>query len=81
MDYKLKAISNDIDNDTIADMMARPSEKGEAKEAGAHHICQRTVPVLFSSFSGIHLRKFSRSSTNNYAVAFCDLERWVSWLL
>jgi hypothetical protein len=79
MDFKLKAISNDIDNETIADLMARPSEGADKWDSkAAHHICQRSIPVLFSSISGVHLRKFSRSSTNNYSIGFCDLERWVS---
>ncbi|KAG5681415.1 hypothetical protein PVAND_010853 [Polypedilum vanderplanki] len=76
MEYKLKAISNNIDHDTIADLMSKPNDKWDSTEISSHHICQRNVPVLFSSISGIHLRKFSRSSTSNYSIAFCDLERW-----
>lgn len=89
MDYKLKAITNNVsNNDTVVDLIPRASDKGEAKESDAEHTCQRKVPVLFATLRGVHLRKFNKSSVDgNYSITFCDLERWVrelktdGWLL
>lgn len=79
MDYKLKAITNNVcNNDTVVDLIPRTNYKTEAKEAPAEHTCQRNVPVLFATLRGVHLRKFNKSSVDgNYSITFCDLERWV----
>lgn len=79
MDHKLKAISNNVNNnDTIVEYVSKTDEKSEAKETTTtDHICGKNVPVLFASVRGIHLRKFNKSSPNNYDITFCDLERWV----
>lgn len=79
MDYKLKAISNNVNNnDTVVDFISRADETSEAKEAtSADHICGKNIPVLFASVRGVHLRKFNKSSPDNYNITFCDLERWV----
>lgn len=78
MDFKLKAIGNNVNNnDTIVGLI--PSDKLESKDVSpSDHVCQKNVPVLFATVRGIHLRKFNKSSPNNYNVSFCDLERWVS---
>jgi hypothetical protein len=86
MEYKLKAISNNIDNDRIIDMMLEESTnstnsasgKWESKPISSHHICEKNVPVLYSTLRGVYLRKFNKSSSNHYSIDFCDLERWVS---
>lgn len=80
MDYKLKAISNNIDNDKIAEQMVDGNDKLIANDLSTDHFCQRTVPVLFTTIRGVHLRKFSKSSSNKYSIGFCDLERWVNFL-
>lgn len=84
MDYKLKAISNNVNNnDTIVDLIPKSGEKFDARNAtqtNQNHTCQKTVPVLFATIRGVHLRKFNKSSTNNYSNSVCDLERWVSAL-
>jgi hypothetical protein len=84
MDYKLKAISNNVNNnDTISDLLPKIDDKfGDSNSvvSSTDHTCQKTVPVLFATFRGVHLRKFNKSSTNNYSSSFCDLERWVSEL-
>lgn len=82
MDYKLKAISNNVNNnDTIVDLSPKSAEKFDARNAAlTDHSVQKTVPVLFATIRGVHLRKFNKSSTNNYCNSFCDLERWVSEL-
>lgn len=83
MDYKLKAISNNIDNDRIIDLMLEEtstnstSGRWESKNISSSHICEQKVPVLFSTMRGIHLRKFNKNSASNYSIDFCDLERWV----
>jgi hypothetical protein len=80
MDYKLKAISNNIDSEQIIDSMLNDNsshKSEEFKEFATDHVCERNVPVLFTTTRGVHLRKFSKSSPNNYSIAFCDLERWV----
>lgn len=79
MDYKLKAITNNVNNnDTIVDLIPRSDNKSDAKEApSSDHVCEKKVPVLFTTLHGIHLRKFNKSSTKNYDITFCDLERWV----
>ncbi|CAG9804403.1 unnamed protein product [Chironomus riparius] len=82
MEYKLKAISNNIDNDRIIDMMLEESSnnsasgKWESKTISTNHICEKNVPVLYSTLRGVYLRKFNKSSANNYSIDFCDLERW-----
>lgn len=83
MDFKLKAISNNVNNnDTIIDLIPRDLDKLESSEnSSAEHVCQQNVPVLYATVRGIHLRKFNKTSTNNYNVTFCDLERWVSSLM
>lgn len=80
MDYKLKAISNNVNNnDTIVDLIKKvDSESRESRPPLPDHVCQRNVPVLFATIRGVHLRKFNKSSPNNYSISFCDLERWVS---
>ena len=80
MEFKLKAISNNVNNnDTIVDLIPRDGDKLESEHfSPSEHICQRNVPVLYSTVRGVYLRKFNKSSTNNYDVSFCDLERWVS---
>lgn len=82
MDNKLKAISNNVNNnDTIVDLITRSDESFSAKDsAPTDHLCQKTVPVLFATIRGVHLRKFNKSSSNNYSSSFCDLERWVNKL-
>lgn len=79
MDFKLKAISNNVNNnDTIADLIPRTSNKLESKDISpSDHVCQRNVPVLYATVRGIHLRSFNKNATNNYNISFCDLERWV----
>lgn len=79
MDYKLKAISNNVNNnDTIVDLIPKPSDKSEVnKDSPADHVCKKNIPVIFASLRGIHLRKFNKSLTNNYSITFCDVERWV----
>lgn len=82
MDYKLKAITNNVDNDRI-DLIGSKQidvEKYQTKEANAasSHICERRVPVMFSTTQGVHLRTFDGNLSNNYTISFCDLERWVS---
>lgn len=79
MDNKLKAISNNVNNnDTIVDLISKSDDRWDERGAPASdHVCQRSVPVLFATIRGVHLRKFNKSSTNNYAIAFCDVERWV----
>lgn len=80
MDFKLKAISKNFsNNDTIVDLIPRTGEKLESFTS-TDHVCQRNVPVIFATVHGIHLRKFAKSSTSNYHVSFCDLERWVNAL-
>lgn len=77
MDYKLKAISNNVNNnDTIVDLIPKTNEKSGVKE-DSDHVCKKVVPVIFASVRGIHLRKFNKSLTNNYSITFCDVERWV----
>lgn len=83
MEYKLKAISNNIDNDRIIDMMLEEnsansaSGKWDDRNISSNHICEKSVPVLYTTLRGIHLRKFNKTSSNNYSLDFCDLERWV----
>lgn len=80
MDYKLKAITNNVDNDRIDLIGNKQSdiEKYQSKEANvaSNHICNKNVPVIFSTTHGVHLRTFDPQ--NNYTITFCDLERWVS---
>lgn len=79
MDYKLKAISNNVNNnDTIVDLIPRAEDVSEPKPVAAMHKCERTTPVLFTSLQGVQLRKFNKNSPNNYTISICDLERWVS---
>lgn len=78
MDYKLKAISNNVNsNDTIVDPIKNPDEKSQPSKPSPDHVCHRNVPVLFASKRGVHLRRFDKSSPNQYSASFCDLERWV----
>jgi hypothetical protein len=80
MDSKLKAISNNVNNnDTIADFTSRAGDNSDVRDSQPSHICEKSVPVLFTSVRGVHLRKFSKSSSANYSIAFCDVERWVSF--
>lgn len=80
MDYKLKAISNNVNNnDTVVNLIPNNDDKFDVRNAtSTDHTCEKTVPVLFATARGVHLRKFNKSSTNNYCSSFCDLERWVS---
>lgn len=81
MDYKLKAITNNVDNDRIDLIGSKQSdiENFQSREANvvSNHICSKNVPVIFSTTHGVHLRTFDRNSTSNYTITFCDLERWV----
>lgn len=84
MDYKLKAITNNVDNDRTDLIGNKQSdiEKYQSREArvASSHICEKHVPVIFSTTHGVHLRTFERKSNSNYTITFCDLERWVSLL-
>jgi len=84
MDYKLKAISNNVNNnDTIVDLISKMDDNKEqdASKEPPDHVCERNVPVLFATMQGINLRKFNKHAVDNYSIQFCDLERWVSHLL
>jgi hypothetical protein len=83
MDHKLRAISNNVDdNDTVN--FYRKSSNNEATTSSSNnskiqeHLCDKNVPVLFTTLNGIHLRKFMKNSPTQYQTSFCDLERWVS---
>lgn len=79
MDNKLKAISNNVNNnDTIVDLIKETDDRFKAIEASSDHVCNKNVPVLFTTIRGVHLRKSNKSSSNSYSISFCDLERWVS---
>lgn len=80
MDYKLKAITNDVDTDQL-DLIANSKQNNfdETNDAASSHNCAKNVPVIFSSLQGIHLRTYlTDAMSNNYSITFCDLERWVS---
>lgn len=81
MDHKLRAISNNVDdNDTVT--FYRKSSNNEqttsSTKSSKEHLCDKNVPVLFTTLNGIHLRRFVKNSPNQYQTSFCDLERWVS---
>lgn len=79
MDYKLKAITNNVNNnDTVVDLISKSGDRCKSKDASACHTCHQIVPVLFASVRGVHLRKFNKTPVDgNYSITFCDLERWV----
>lgn len=80
MENKLKAISNNVNNnDTVIDLIDNNDKKRTEiyKSLKQQHICVKNVPVLFATVCGLHLRKFNKTSPNNYNISFCDLERWV----
>lgn len=81
MDYKLKAITNDVDSDQL-DLIGNNKQNNfdETKDAASSHSCAKSVPVIFSSLQGIHLRTHLTDAMSNYSITFCDLERWVSLL-
>ena len=78
MDYKLKAISNNVDNDQIDLIILNKQINQNIDRAGSSHLCKKQIPVIFSTEHGIHMRTFKSNSSNNYLITFCDLERWVS---
>lgn len=85
MEFKLRAITNNVDDsDTMTFHPDKsknpPSETVEGEEEEYTDKCDATVPVLYTTLNGIHLRQFVRNSksTSKYQSSFCDLERWVS---
>lgn len=82
MDYKLKAITNNVDNDRIDLISSKQNDVeknlNEEENVASSHICDKKVPVIFSTTHGVHLRTFDKNSTSNYMITFCDLERWVN---
>lgn len=79
MDYKLKAISKNLDNDQIDLLVLKKTHKNSNELLiSTNHVCRKNIPVIFSTQHGIHLRTHSTNFTNNnYSVTFCDLKRWV----
>lgn len=78
MEHKLKAISNNVNNnDTIVKLI--PQDQDDKLILNdIRHFCKRQVPVLFVTNRGNQLRLFNKNWPGNYQVTFCDLERWVS---
>ncbi|CRK99166.1 CLUMA_CG012516, isoform A [Clunio marinus] len=79
MESKLRAISNNVNNnDTVVEFGSKIHDLQEPKQISTpEYLCQKKVPVLFTTNRGIHLRKFNKSSMNDeYMMSFCDLERW-----
>lgn len=85
MEFKLRAITNNVDDsDTMTfhpDKSKNPPSETTVEEEEAENTekCDATVPVLYTTLNGIHLRQFVRNSksTSKYQSSFCDLERWV----
>lgn len=82
MDYKLRAISNNVDNDQIDLIILNKQiniDKYQTRDVqtGASHLCKKKIPVIFSTEHGVHMRTFKSNSSSNYTITFCDLERWV----
>lgn len=80
MEYKLKAITNNVDDSDTMTFHSSDKSKNPPSETGeAEQVCDSNVPVLYATMSGIHLRQFENTSTGGkYESKFCDLERWVS---
>lgn len=77
MEHKLKAISNNVNNnDTVVNLI--PEDDGKLNLNDTSHTCERQVPVLFVTNRGNQLRVYNKNWPRNYQVTFCDLERWVS---
>lgn len=77
MEYKLRAISNNISNDnTGIHTISETTNDEQTNYSSRQRLCDRSVPVLFSTNRGLHLRKYNRNMPNNYTINFCDLERF-----
>lgn len=82
MEHKLRAISNNVDDNDTVTFYRKPSNNEATtsnKSKIQEHFCDKNVPVLFTTLNGIHLRRFVKNSPNQYQTSFCDLERWVSF--
>ncbi len=76
MEHKLRAISNNISNDTVIHTISETTNDDQTNYHSRQQCVDRSVPVLFSTNRGLHLRKYNRNMPNNYSITFCDLERF-----
>lgn len=73
MEHKLKAIVNNVNNDSMDSFKEHEFQRMDGP------VCDKNVPVIFSTNRGVYLRKFCRQEANGYQTSFCDLQKWVSF--
>lgn len=74
MEHKLKAIVNNVNNDSMNGLNDHELKRMDGP------VCDKNVPVIFSTNRGVYLRKLSRQELSGYRTSFCDLQKWVSFL-